>query len=164
MWGGRRANLLKPFRSLFHVSCLNLKTPSDDEHLASNHMKSWLEKLLCCQSKGNSRDGVMCEGCLCGNSRLQCTVELYFIESGKTPNYQCRFLLQFQRLFFCRRLCCLTGWGQTSGNPPQWMLQRQVARNHGLSQVTRSTVGLRLLQPAPPSYKLLKSAVKSSSC
>lgn len=100
MWGGRRANPLKPFRSLFHVSCLNLKTRSDGEHLASNHMKSWLEKLLRCQSEGNSRDGVMCECCLCGNSRLQCTVELNFIESGKKQIISASFSCNSRGYFF----------------------------------------------------------------
>ena len=34
------------------MSQLNLETLSDDERLASNRMKAWLEELLRCQSKG----------------------------------------------------------------------------------------------------------------
>lgn len=71
---------------------------------------------------------MICESCLLGNSRFQCTVELNFIESGKTK-VSVQISLEIPEIYFAG---ISASWDQTPGDPPLWMLQRQVARDHGL--------------------------------
>lgn len=135
--------------------------------MASNPMKSWLEKQLRCQSKGNSRDGAMCEGCLLGNCRFQCAAKLNFIESGKkNPKVSVQISLANPEIFFFA--------GISAASPPgvkhEEVLPDGYCRGRwerstvsGSGHVTKSRVGLGLLPPAPPSCKPLKSAVKSSA-
>lgn len=71
---------------------------------------------------------MICERCLLGNSRFQCRVELNFIENRKAK-VSVQIFLEIPEIFFAG-ICA--SWDQTPGDPPLWVLQKQVASDHGL--------------------------------
>lgn len=61
----------------------------------------------------------MCEDCVLGNSRFQCTEELRFNGEWKI-SLSVQISLAIQRCQYC-----LTSWDQPPGDPRWWMLKRR---------------------------------------